>query len=112
MDFILNNISWSIIELENKRFLELRKELGEEQNCPVEPNSFVYGFCDYASHRIFLNSYQCISEKKRTLIHELVHCWLWSHGASYTSYCEDALCDTVSSSHEFIHEIVSKYFNK
>lgn len=110
MKFKINNNSWLIRELCNIDFQEIRKKLGGEQNVPVEEGAFVFGFCDYASHTIYLNDYQCEEEKKMTLIHELIHCWLWSHGASYTSYCEDALCDTVSSSHEFINKTIKEYF--
>lgn len=108
MQFKINNKTWEIKELDNKAFIELIEKLKEEQSLQYE--GLVLGFCDYASHSIYLNNYQCEEEKKATLTHELIHCWLWSHGASYMSYSEDAVCDTVSASYDFIHKIINDYF--
>lgn len=112
MKFTINNSEWEIIELNKEEFLKTKKKLDEEMIEKSEENSFVLGFCDNVHHKIYLNKYICKDELKRTLIHELGHCWLWSYGASYNGYSEDALCDTLSSSFEFISDILKKYFDK
>lgn len=110
MKFEINKCVWKIVELEKDNFYKTRKKIIEEEEEAIADEKYIFGFCCYSNHKIYLNKNQCNDEKKRTLIHELIHCWLWSYGASYTSYGEEALCDTVASSYGFIHEIVEKYF--
>lgn len=107
MTFEINGLRWYIVELDYEAYEEKHKKLCEEQYDNNE--SFTFGCCNFASHEIFLNKYVCREELKKTLIHELVHCWLWSYGARYSIYYEDALCDTVAASYDFIHKIVDKW---
>jgi Zn-dependent peptidase ImmA (M78 family) len=110
MKFKINNKAWEIIEIDNDKFYETREIYLKQEHSEVRDENFVFGFCLYSHHKIYLNKNQCKEELKATLIHELIHAWLWSHGASYSSYCEDALCDTVSATNEFINKIVKDYF--
>ncbi len=110
MRFKINNLEWEIEEYENKEFHEIRRELGRQQNEEIREDMFCYGFTNPCEQKIYLNKILCKEQKRQTLIHELGHCWLWSMGSSYTSYSEDALCDTISASHEFIKGVIDKYF--
>lgn len=110
MKFIINNTNWEIIELDNVTFHETRVKKFKEQREKVKETEFILGFCDFSQHQIYLNKYLCKEEKRRTLIHELVHCFLWVNGASYTSYVEDAVCDTVAAIFDFVDCILKAYF--
>lgn len=110
MKFKINNKQWEIIELEREYFYETRKSLAEEDRNVFQEHGTIFGTTDLAYHKIYLNKGQTQDELKSTLIHELTHTWLWSNGASYTSYEEEALCDTVSASYDTIHKIVEDYF--
>ena len=112
MEFYANGLKWEIIKEDNDRFHEIRREKGREQNEQIKDDLFCYGFTNPVEQKIYLNGILCEQQLRQTLIHELVHCWLWSIGASYTTYCEDAVCDTVSASYEFIHRVVEEYFAK
>lgn len=109
-EFEINNLNWKIIKLPNEELQELRKKIGEEQNTKYNEDSWYYGFCDCAHHTIYISDYVCLEEQRRTLIHELTHAWLWSHGASYAQYCEDAVCDIVASIYCFVNQMLTKYY--
>lgn len=109
MEFEVNNQKWNLYVLPKTEFENISKERHEAMNGKIEENNYILGFCDNCKHEIFINSYQCKDEMIRTVTHEFIHCWLWANGASYTSYIEDALCDTVSSSYDWLHTVVEKF---
>lgn len=111
-EFEINYLKWKIIKIPNEELQNLRRKIGEEQNTKYDEESWYYGFCDCAHQIIYINEYLCIEEQQRTLIHELTHAWLWSHGTSYTQYCEDAVCDIVASIYYFISQIFTKYYTE
>ena len=99
MKLKINNKEWEIIELENDEFHKTRDSYNSEEHSQINDDNFIFGFCLYSHHKIYLNKNQCYEELKSTLIHELIHAWLWSCGASYIEYTEDSLCDTVAASY-------------
>ena len=109
-EFEINNLKWKIVKIPNEELQNLRRKIGEEQNIKYNEDSWYYGFCDCAHHTIYISDYICYEEQQRTLIHELTHAWLWSHGASYTQYCEDAVCDIVASIYCFVSQVFTKYY--
>lgn len=111
-EFEINYLKWKIIKIPNEELQNLRRKIGEEQNTKYDEESWYYGFCDCAHQIIYINEYLCIEEQQRALIHELTHAWLWSHGASYEQYCEDAVCDIVASMYSFISQIFTKYYTE
>ena len=111
-EFEINNLKWKIIKIPNEELQNLRRKIGEEQNAKYDEESWYYGFCDCAHQIIYINEYLCIEQQLRALIHELTHAWLWSNGASYTQYCEDAVCDIVASIYCFISQIFTKYYTE
>jgi len=59
------------------------------------------------------NNEMCIQQKKKTLMHELMHCYLWECGTcDFSQFNEEDLCNFSASSHYIIHEIVSNYFSE
>ena len=49
-------------------------------------------------------------QKRQTLLHELMHCYVWSYVCGFNNISEEALCDISANSHDIIHEIVENYF--
>lgn len=112
MRFIINDMEWEIKGLYFDDFYNQRKNSQLKDRTEFDEHGMIFGYTELAQHKIYLNLEQCHDELIKTLIHELGHCWLWSYGASYTSYSEDALCDTISASFDFINEIVDRWKRK
>lgn len=103
MKFKMNNREWVILE---KTQEELQKEIGKE-------DGYFYGLTFYRTHEIWLYKDLCEAQKRQTLMHELMHCYIGSYITlmdGIIKYEEDLLCDISSNSHDIIHEIVEKYF--
>lgn len=108
MKFKINNIEWKIKEISLK---EINQKYMDTHNGEVDNKElYCFGLCRYPENIIFLNKEICLGQKRKTLMHELVHCYLWSVGMQYNQFEEEDLCNVVSASNEFINEIVSKYF--
>lgn len=106
MKFIINNIEWTIEELENKKLLEMYKEENEGKTY------YTFGVTKYPTHIIYINKDMCISQKIRTLKHELTHCYIWSYGLyNITEITEEIVCDIVANSNDFINDVVKQYRN-
>ena len=112
MKFKMNNKIWEILQLPREEFYQVREEISIEDRKEFPKTTCLFGFADLMKHKIYLNDSLCKDELRTTLIHELVHSYLWSYGCSYTEYTEDAVCDTVSASFYIIHKIVEDYFDK
>lgn len=105
MKFEMNNREWEI------------EEASQEEMCRIEnvdqSNELkFFGLCVYEEQKIYLWDKMCIEQKRQTLMHELMHCYI----ACYCSFedmtwNEDLLCNISANSHDIIHEIVKKYFN-
>ena len=100
MKFKMNNRSWEIVELS-------QEEICERNNKEFKPEDGRYfGICSYVEQVIYLDKELCTEQKRQTLFHELMHCYI----ACYCSfedmqpYHEDVLCN--------IHDIVKEYFRE
>ena len=105
MKFQMNNNEWEIKEI-TKQYLVDRYNSEHEQKC-----YYAFGLTDYAQHIIYLNEEMCKEQKKKTLKHELMHCYLWEYGVcDFNEFSEEDLCNFSASSHDIIHKIVEEYF--
>lgn len=97
MEFEINNTKWKI-ELVSKDQMKLQAD-----------NDYTLGLTIYSEQRILLNESQANIIK--TLKHELAHVWLYEYGHSQNEkgYNYEEVCEIVSSSNNFINEIVKKY---
>lgn len=105
MKFKMNDRTWEI------------KEVSQEELCKIEEVELdsvgkFFGVCDYESQTIYLWNVLCEEQKRQTLMHELIHCYI----ACYCSFedmtwNEDLLCNISANSHDIIHKIVEDYFN-
>ena len=106
MKFKMNNHEWKIKEVtreEIKRIYE--RETGEE-------TLMVYGLTKYDSHEIYINSEMCHDMKRKTMMHELMHCYVEEYvSLELDDYKEETMCNISANSHDIIHEIVKEYFN-
>lgn len=106
MKFKMNNHEWKIKEAtreEIKRIYE--RETGEE-------TLMVYGLTKYDSHEIYINSEMCHDMKRKTVMHELMHCYVEEYvSLELDDYKEETMCNISANSHDIIHEIVKEYFN-
>lgn len=107
MEFIINNDKW-IIEEKSKD--ELKKIYEEDIE---EKAYFVFGVTNKAQHIIYINKDMCEEQKRKTLKHELTHCYIWEYGLyNVTDVNEETICDLVASSNDFINDITNKYFKE
>lgn len=73
---------------------------------------YVFGLTDYVHHTIYINKDCCFDQQVSTLKHELAHCWIFNSGCYFADNMnEEMVCDIVSTSNEFINEVVEKYKN-
>ena len=104
MKFKMNERTWEITEAPGDWLLEeYKKELG--------PNStFCFGLTRYHNQMIYINSEMCEDVKRQTLMHELMHCYMWNYLSNYNEWGEEAVCDICANSHDIIHKIAEDYF--
>lgn len=101
MNFKINNRTWKIIEVTQE---QLQKENG-----PIDGEYF--GLTIPRIQEIWLLETLHKEQKRRTLMHELLHCYVFCYVTSnYLDFKEDDYCDLFANSHDIIHEIVEKYF--
>lgn len=98
MEFKINNTIWTI------------EEVSEEDMIREGEKDYTLGLTIYKQQRILLLKNQ--KNIKRTLIHELVHVWLYEfgHNAQERQFWHEDICEIVASCNEFINETVNSYF--
>ena len=75
-------------------------------------NDYFLGRTKYLEQEIWLYKDLSLEQKRKTLIHELVHCY---RGMYFTfnnldGQDEELWCDIISNSYDIIHKIVEGYF--
>ena len=105
MKFKMNNHEREILELPKEQIkLIYEKETNEE-------TIYVYGLTKYDNHKIYINKELCFDMKRKTLMHELMHCYLFTYVSfNNIDFCIDDFCDISANSHDIIHKIVKDYF--
>ena len=110
----INGLNWKIIELsqeEIKTTINKRKAKDEEDIKSIA--SRYYGITYHDSLEIILDKDLPIDRKKKTLIHELTHCYIGSYITHQDkTYDEEDVADIVSNSYDIIHGITEEYFRK
>lgn len=108
MNFVMNKNIWEIKELSQQ---EICKEKGVE----YEPNVGNYfGVTFVKKQLIVLDEDLSSTQKRKTLRHELVHCYIGSYISfeNINNWNEDQICDLVANSYDIIEEIIDTYFGK
>lgn len=100
-----NNLEWEIHEAEKDDLVKRYKE-DHSENC-----DYVFGLTDYVTHDIYINNELLYPQKRKTLMHELTHAYLWSVGmCDIKSFSEEIVCDLVGSCSDLIVEAAEQYF--
>lgn len=109
MKFKMNNRDWEIIELSQDEIRQHLKDYKYDGD-PQEGKYFGQTYMD--EQKIYLDKDLHIQQKKQTLMHELMHCYigcfLFENGKEH--YTEEDICNISANAHDIIHEIVTKYF--
>lgn len=108
MTFKMNNRTWEIKEISQEEmrqhFIDYKYD-GE----PKEGKYFGLTYIDIG--KIYIDKDLCLDQKKQTLKHELMHCYLACYlSVASREYTEEDLCDISANSHDIIHKIIENYF--
>lgn len=114
MNFVLNGLNWKIEELsqqEIKSIVNKRKNNNDEDIKSTD--TMYFGLTYHDQSIIYLDKDLPIDRKKKTLIHELTHCYIDCYITHQEkSYDEEMVCDIVSNSFYLIELIVNDYFKE
>ena len=67
-------------------------------------------FFSYDEQTIYIDKDLHIEQKRQTLMHELMHCYIGNYLYSTKEYTEEDLWNISANSHDIIHKIVEDYF--
>lgn len=107
MEFEINNEKWKIKEVSQECLCE---ENGVEFK---NDGNFYLGLtCPMAKEILLFDRLDNV-QKRKTLMHELMHCYIFT----FMSFNEiqlsiDDFCDISANSHDIIHKITEDYFKK
>jgi len=105
MEFIINNATWTIEFKETKELIDLYKTEYDENEV-----YYVFGITLKPQYKIYINSEMVVEQQIKTLKHELTHCYIWEYGLyNVPNFNEEMACDLVSSSNDFINEVVTRF---
>lgn len=99
MKFKMNNRDWEIKEVDDKDFIELTND-----------DSYYFGLTIRDEQQIWLNKNLCKEQKRQTLMHELLHCYIGCYLFNQESYTEEHVCNLSANAHDLIHKIIEEYF--
>lgn len=110
MKFKMNNRTWQIKEMSQK---EIKQHLkSNDANFNVE-NGKYYGSTLYDEQLILLDKDLHKEQKRQTLKHELMHCYIGTMFSwQIENWNEELVCDISANAHDIIHEIVERYFKR
>lgn len=113
MGIEINNIEYRIIEISQEEYKWFRKE--EYKKMDSEDNDTDKGIFFGASHHysniIFLDKNLPVDRKRKTLLHELAHCYINEYIThEEKTYNEEDVSDIVANSFDIIKNIVDQYF--
>lgn len=108
MKFKMNDREWEIIELSQE---EIREKIREYKYDGEPKEGRYFGLTYLDNSKIYIDKDLCLDQKKQTLKHELMHCYIGCYLFNVEKeYTEEDLCNISSNSHDIIHKIVEDYF--
>lgn len=114
MKYEINNVEWEIKEISQKEIKQIqnKRRANEEENIN-DINNRYYGITYNDDCIIYLDKDIKQDRKRKTLLHELTHCYIASYITHEDkSYDEEMVADIVSNSYDIITKIMNKYFNE
>lgn len=115
MKININGVEYKIVEVSQKAYKEYRKKEDKYTACDETNTSqgVYYGASHHYVNTIFLDKSLPLDRKRKTLIHELTHCYISEHIThEEKSYTEEDVADINANSHDFIHNVIENYFDK
>lgn len=98
MRFKANNLTWNI------------DFVNEDKSLMNSDNGMYFGLTEYQSQQISIRTGLSKEMTRETVIHELVHCFLFSFGVcGFGSLNEEQVCNFVGSHLDKIHDITEKF---
>ena len=109
MKFKMNDRDWEIKELSQE---EIRQHFIDYKYDGEPVQGKYYGMTYMDEQTIYLDCDLHTNKKKKTLYHELMHCYKSCFICFYelNNQDEDFWCELSANSHDIIHEIVEDYF--
>ena len=107
MKFTMNDREWLIKEVEQSAFWEDDGQLDK-----MTDKEYYFGRTKFNIREIWISKELSKEQKRKTLYHELMHCYrgMYFTFATLDGQDEELWCDIVSNSHDIIHSIVEDYF--
>ena len=107
MKFEMNGNEWIIKEVSQEDFLDYNRKN------EIDENKFYNGRTMVIEQEIWIFKGLSKGQKRKTLYHELMHCYIISYVTfmSMDSVDEELWCDISCNSHDIIHGIAEDYFN-
>lgn len=100
MKFTVNKLEWTM-ELVDEDKVLLNKEDG-----------VILGLTDYIVQTISIRKGMSEQLTRRTVIHELCHCFLFSFGFNVSAYDEETVCNLFESHADSILKLTDKFMKK
>ena len=110
MKFKMNNREWEIRELSQE---EIRQHIEDYKydGKPIKVGKY-FGQTYFDEQIIYIDKDLHIEQKKQTLLHELMHCYIGCYLYEFKSFDEENVCNISANSHNIIHKIVEDYFKE
>jgi hypothetical protein len=107
MTFMMNDRRWIIKEVAQEVFWEDDGGLDKMNN-----NEYYFGRTHFDTCEIWLYRNMSEEQKRKTLYHELLHCYrgMFLTFSSLDNQDEDTWCDITANAHDIIHTIIDDYF--
>lgn len=113
MKFEINGREWEIKEVEQEEFWI---DDGEKDKIGTKDyyTTYHFGRCIYSKQEIWIWKEASEEQKRKTLYHELMHCYRGSYIGFYDldGQSEDFWCDISANAHDIIHKITEEYFKE
>ncbi len=104
--FRMNNREWKILEISQDEMKKILKDYDGK----VENYGQYFGSTFTKNQVIYLDKDMHRDQKRQTLLHELMHCYIYNYLFELETLNLENLCDISACSHDIIHEIVENYF--
>jgi hypothetical protein len=104
-EFIMNDRTFKIKKVN-------QTQMYEESNEVYDGKGNYFGkFLPY-KQEVWLDEKISGEQARKSLLHELTHCYIWSYMTILEQLNEEDVCYISSNSHDIIHEIVNNYFSQ
>lgn len=115
MTIKMNDVVFEIKEISQKEYKEYRKKEDTKTCCEETDTTkgMYFGATHTYSNIIFIDKDLSLDRKRKTLIHELTHCYISEYIThEEKQFSEEDVADISANSHDIVHAIVDNYFNK